>query len=72
MSHQYQMLLDVLDSLRGEAPDSYKTYHPEELDKEGLVKARSLAFIHLLLKVKFGVVEFLERHKLITDGPQDG
>ena len=25
-----------------------------------------------VLKVKFGVVDFLERHKLITDGPQDG
>lgn len=66
------MLERILDSLRKEAPESYKTYHPLKTDVEGLIKARSLAFIHLLLKVKFGVSDFLERHKLITDGSQDG
>lgn len=72
MTNQYNIFLKVLDNFRKEAPASYKTYHPEEGDEEGLIKARSLAFIHLLLKVKFGVMDFLERHKLITDGPQDG
>ena len=61
-----------MDNIRSEAPESYKTYHPDKSNKEELVRARSLALIHLLLKVKFGVVDFLERHKLITDGPQDG
>jgi hypothetical protein len=72
MSHQYEMLERILDSLRKEAPESYKTYFPIKENLEGLNKARSLAFIHLLLKVKFGVFEFLDRHKLITDGTQDG
>lgn len=31
-----------------------------------------MAFIHLLLKVKFGITEFLTRHEHITDGTQDG
>lgn len=72
MNHQYDILIKVLDNIRSEAPESYKTYHPDKSNKEELIRARSLAFIHLLLKVKFGVVDFLERHKLITDGSQDG
>ncbi|MCP4370552.1 MAG: AIPR family protein [Deltaproteobacteria bacterium] len=72
MEHQYDTLVKILDGLRHEAPDSYKSYKPEEGDEDGLVKARSLAFIHLLLKVKFGIIDFLKRHQLITDGTQDG
>jgi len=72
MGHQYDTLVKILDRLRNEAPDSYKSYKPEKGDNDGLVKARSLAFIHLLLKVKFGIANFLERHQHITDGKQDG
>jgi hypothetical protein len=72
MDHKYQTLIRILDRLRQEAPSLYKTYHPKSDNDEGLIKARSLAFIHLLLKVKFGLTDFLERHKRITDGPQDG
>ncbi len=72
MEHQYDTLVKILDRLRCEAPDSYKSYKPKEGDEDGLVKARSLAFIHLLLKVKFGITDFLKRHQHITDGPQDG
>lgn len=72
MSHQYNTLVRILDKIRLEAPESYKSYRPENESDENLVKARSLAFIHLLLKVKFGVTDFLERHQLITDGVQDG
>ena len=72
MEHQYETLLKILDRLRSEAPNSYKSYKPEESDVEGLIKARSLSFIHLLLKVKFGITDFLKRHQHITDGTQDG
>jgi len=72
MEHKYNMLVSVLDKLREEAPNSYKTYRPKKDDDEGLQKARSLAFIHLLLKVRFGVTDFLTRHSQITDGAQDG
>lgn len=66
------MLVRILDRLCLEAPSSYKSYYPDSGDSEALIKARSLAFIHLLLKVKFGLTEFMERHQRITDGTQDG
>jgi hypothetical protein len=72
LTHQFTTLVTCLDTLRRDAPQSYKSYHPGEEDYQGLCHARSLAFIHLLLKVRFGIVDFLERHKLITDGSQDG
>ncbi|MCF8029884.1 MAG: AIPR family protein [Desulfohalobiaceae bacterium] len=72
MIHQYNMLITVIDRLRKEAPSEYKKYYPQEEDYENLNKARSLTFIHLLLKVKFGLVKFRQRERLITDGPYDG
>ena len=69
---KFSVLLRILDTLRAEAPESYKTYHPSQDEKEKLQQARSLAYIHLLLKVKFGVTEFLDRHALITEGAGDG
>lgn len=72
MKHKYNLLIKVLDKLCEEAPKSYKTYYPSVDQNEAIDKARSLAFIHLLLKVKFGVIDFLDRHKLITDGTNDG
>ena len=72
MEHKYNMLVSVLDKLRTEAPASYKTYRPRPEESEAVQHARSLAFIHLLLKVKFGLSDFLTRHQQITDGPQDG
>lgn len=37
-----------------------------------MIYARSLAFIHLYLKVKFGLVDFSAREAFITDGSYDG
>lgn len=72
MDHKYNMLTSVLDKLCGEAPAAHKTYHPQTEDLDAQQQARSLAFIHLLLKVRFGVPDFTSRHKQITDGAQDG
>ena len=72
MTHQFDTLIRALDTLRMEAPASYKSYLPDVKDEVGLTQARATAFIHLLLKVRFGITDFLERHKLITDGSQDG
>lgn len=72
MEHKYKLLISILDKIRKEAPSSYKTYHAEDNTPESINKSRSLAFIHLLLKVRFGLSNFIDRHKLITDGPQDG
>jgi hypothetical protein len=69
---KYNDLVNILDKLRKEAPTSFKRYHPDANQPEQLIEARSRAFIHLFLKVKFGKVDFLEREQFITDGGQDG
>ena len=69
---KYTILLNILDVIRSEAPAEYKRYRPAEEKIEELNNARSRAFIHLFLKVKFGVLDFKEREKFITDDPQDG
>lgn len=73
MSHsKYQSLVHILDQIRKEAPQEYKKYHVLETDTEKLNQARSRAFIHLFLKVKFGLIEFKERENFITDQANDG
>lgn len=69
---KYQDLVNIIDSLRKEAPEDYKRYYPPMDDDVKLTNARSRAFIHLFLKVKFGLTEFQERESFITDGPSDG
>ena len=68
---KYNDLVTIIDSLCEEAPTEYKRYHPFQND-DAIKLARSRAFIHLFLKVKFGLTEFLEREAFITDGPSDG
>ena len=69
---KYLTLLRILDEICAEAPTEYSSYKATPSDFEKLNQARSKAFIHLYLKVKCGIVNFKERHKLITDGPYDG
>ena len=47
-------------------------YYPSEDERERLDNARSRAFIHLFLKVQYGLVEFNERENYITDDGYDG
>lgn len=68
----YPTLLNTLDALRIEAPKSFKKYRATKSSTEKENQARALAFIHLFLKVRFGVLEFADRHALICDGSQDG
>lgn len=67
----YSHLLNVLDRISNEAPPEYKTYYPESGDIEVLNKARSRSFIHLFLLARFGLINFIEREKYITDGVND-
>jgi hypothetical protein len=70
--NKYDVMVQVLDRLRLEAPAEYVTYHPSETDTDGLNAARSKAFIHLYLKVRFGLLTFLEREQFVTEGGNDG
>lgn len=69
------MLTDILDKIRNEvktSEPSYLKYNPDPLDTEKVNQARARAYIHLYLKVSFGLLEFKDREYLITDGPYDG
>jgi hypothetical protein len=68
----YTTLVRTLDVLRKEAPKTFKSYHPKIEDTEKLNQARAMAFIHLFLKVRFGLLDFSDRHDHICDGSQDG
>ena len=68
----YEVLVEVLDQLRAEAPATYTSYHPDISDVEKLNSARAKAFLHLFLKVRFGLLTFLERESYITEGTDDG
>lgn len=70
---KYPTLVNILDALRLESPAGAKRYRPAKTAPvEQLNQARALAYIHLYLKVKFGILGFADREKLITDGSQDG
>ena len=70
---KYEMLVNILDKIRMEAPANLdKTYKPNPNEMEKINAARARAFIHLFLKVNFGLMEFKEREKNITDASYDG
>jgi hypothetical protein len=69
---RYRTLVNVLDRICGEAPPERRTYHPDPANDEAVHLARSRAYIHLYLKVNYGLLHFEEREKLVTDGPSDG
>lgn len=69
---KYDDLVNILDKIRYEAPVENRRYYPPEDDFTKLNQARTRAYIHLFLKVKFGVVDFAEREEYVTDGPSDG
>lgn len=80
MHTKYEILINVLDTLCKEAPDTETKYKFGKTENhrnintftEKLNQSRSRAYIHLYLKVKFGIASFQEREKLITDGSNDG
>lgn len=70
---KYQTLLNILDKVRSEAPSEFKKrYLPDQTDIEKINQARARAFIHLYLKVSFGLLDFKEREHFITDDSYDG
>ena len=69
---KYKTLVNILDALCNEAPKKIKAYHPSPGVEEHRIQARSRAYLHLFLKVKFGLLDFTKRETQITDGPYDG
>ena len=70
---KFEILINIVDKIRKEAPADNKIYYPKKGDEDGLNKARSLAYIHLFLNSKFGLVDFVDRqNNYITDDKHDG
>lgn len=72
MLNKYNLLVKILDGICKEAPSTRKTYELKGKSEDEKNNIRSKAFIHLFLKVKYGILDFEEREKLITDGSNDG
>lgn len=70
--NKYHTLINILDQIRREAPSNVKFYHPSTDDIEKINQARSRALIHLYLKVQFGLLNYQDREKYVTDGSNDG
>ena len=68
--NKYQLLISTLDSLIDEAPDPSKKY--DTSDEEKTNQARARALIHLFLRTRFGMIDFSQAEKLITDDDGDG
>jgi hypothetical protein len=67
------ILLNILDEIRKESPQKHATkYHIGSTDDTLINQARARAYIHLFLKVTFGLIDFEEREHFVTDGTQDG
>ena len=73
MHGKYEILVNILDKIRDEANGTkYSRYLPLPSNVEAIGNARSRAFIHLYLKVMFGIMEFSDRERWITDDANDG
>lgn len=64
----------VLDSIRNEAAGTKwsQQYALNNINEEDVGQARAKAYIHLYLKVMFGLSDFSEREAYVTDGAHDG
>lgn len=69
----YRILLNILGKIIDEAPDKLsKLYEKNPHNVECYNSSLARAYIHLFLKVKFNLLDFLEREYFITDGSNDG
>ena len=69
---KYQILLNILDEIRINAPNKkeYKRFRSKK--NEDINYSRGQAFIHLYLQIKFGVESFEDCQSFICDGQNDG
>lgn len=72
MLGKYDILVNTLDNICNNAPVEFSSYNLSGKNAEEINAIRSQAYIHLYLLVKFGLQDFKERQKLITDGSNDG
>jgi hypothetical protein len=70
---KYTSLIKILDRIRMEGVAAgFTSYGSDENNLDWENQARSRAYVHLFIKVKFGLLSFPDRERCITDGTQDG
>lgn len=70
---RYKFLVNILDGIINEAPPRYSKKYPKiRGDADQKNQARARAMIHLYLKVNFGITDFEQRERFVTDGGYDG
>ncbi|MGI4833277.1 MAG: AIPR family protein [Janthinobacterium lividum] len=70
---KYETLVNILDTIIKEAPAKmHKKYPMHPVSSEESNQARARAFVHLYLKVSFGILDFETREHFICDGAYDG
>ncbi len=67
----YMTLVNILDQIGKEALPEYKSYRPLPSEVDKINQARPVAFVHLFLKVKFGLLDSSERIGYVTSGIDD-
>ena len=75
MQNKYNILVNILDKIRLEVKATapcHNTYIPDSADIDKINQARAKAYIHLFLKVSFGLLDFYEREHFVCDGTYDG
>lgn len=69
---KYKLLTAILDDIAQSAPENLTIYHPKQDNVDNQIHKRSRAFIHLFMRVRFGLLDFNMAEKQITDGREDG
>ena len=69
---KHKLLNGVLDNIAELAPVDFKKYHPKIDDINGQIHKYSRAQIHLFLRVRFGILDFIGVENQITDDTGDG
>lgn len=69
---KYSDLVSIIDNLCNEAPAESVKYRLNVDDIPSMEQARSRGYIHMFLKAKFGILDFVSREYYLTDGPNDG
>jgi len=71
---RYETLVRIIEKFCQEAPNKLASvYRPDPINQVEMARqAKTRAYCHLYLLVKFGLMDFQSREQLITDGSQDG
>lgn len=69
MEQKYKLLEKVLDKIITESP---RHLAPSLDNQEQIYQARGRALIHLYLRTSFGILEYENAERFITDGTHDG